>query len=128
MATSTVRAALGAAGEQVAVGHLHAAGMTIVARNWRFASPELRGEVDIVALDGPTLVVVEVKARRGRGAGEPAEAVTPRKLAQLRALAGAYLAQADQRVDQARIDVVAVRWPARGGTPEITHLRGVGGW
>ena len=35
-----------------------------------------QGEIDLIARDGPTLVFVEVKTRRG---GQPAEAVTPEK-------------------------------------------------
>ena len=49
---------LGREGEDRAAAALEKAGMQIIARNVR--SP--RGEVDIVALDGDTLVFVEVKA------------------------------------------------------------------
>ncbi len=57
---------LGRAGEQVAVRHLEAQGIEVLARNWRPTGAGLRGEIDIVARDGPVLVVCEVKARRGR--------------------------------------------------------------
>ncbi|CAN5292016.1 MAG: YraN family protein [Euzebyales bacterium] len=124
--TTSPRAALGAAGEQLAARALERAGMVLLARNWRCATRDVRGELDIVARDGRTLVFCEVKARRGGGAGEPAEAVTYRKLAQLRALASAFLAETELRVREVRIDVVAVTWPAGGGTADVTHLRGVG--
>ncbi|MDR0584228.1 MAG: YraN family protein [Treponema sp.] len=52
------KAGLGRKGEEQAAAALEAAGMTIIAKNVRSPS----GEVDIVALDGETLVFVEVKA------------------------------------------------------------------
>ena len=51
--------AVGKYGEDLAARHLVGAGFTIVTRNWR--CPE--GEVDILAIDGNTLVVIEVKTR-----------------------------------------------------------------
>lgn len=118
--------ALGAQGEEIAARHLERAGMRVVARNWRYAGSELRGEIDLVARDGDCLVVCEVKARRGEGAGGPLVAVTPRKLARLRRLAGAYLATCGVRPAGVRIDVVGVCWPPGGGRPEVTHVRGLG--
>ena len=51
-------AGLGRKGEEQAAGVLEAAGMSIIAKNVR----SRQGEVDIVALDGQTIVFVEVKA------------------------------------------------------------------
>ena len=57
--------ALGRYGEEIAVEHLRRQGLTILARNWRCAA----GELDVVAREGGTLVVCEVKTRRsGRSA------------------------------------------------------------
>lgn len=117
---------LGAQGEDIAARYLEDAGMRVLERNWRYSGPELRGELDVVALDGGCLVVCEVKARRGMAAGGPLAAVTPRKLARLRRLAGAYLATTGARPAELRIDVVGVCWPAGGGRPEVVHLRGLG--
>ena len=50
---------LGRAGEDAAADYLVAKGYTIVTRRWRGSG----GEIDIVALDGDTLVFVEVKTR-----------------------------------------------------------------
>ena len=124
------RGGLGRYGEAVAATHLVAAGMTIVARNWRCRE----GEVDIVALDGDVLVMCEVKTRRGVGFGTPLDAVTPAKAARLRRLALHWLA--DQRATSAqsgagefarytevRFDVVSVMRPLSGAT-SIEHLRG----
>ncbi len=77
---------LGRSGEQLAVDHLTAIGYTILDRNWRCS----QGELDIVALDGATTVMVEVKTRSSVAFGHPLDAVTPRKLARLRRLAGAW--------------------------------------
>jgi len=49
--------ALGKKGEELAAGALEDAGMEIIAKNFRAKY----GEVDIVALDGETIVFVEVK-------------------------------------------------------------------
>ncbi|MBI4601734.1 MAG: YraN family protein, partial [Planctomycetes bacterium] len=48
---------LGRRGERAAARHLRRQGLRILARNVR----EGRGEIDLVALDGATLVFVEVK-------------------------------------------------------------------
>ena len=100
--------------------------MAVLARNWRCADGDLRGELDLVLRDGGTLVFCEVKARRGRGAGDPVEAVTPAKLRQLRRLAGAFVRESGLRPQAMRIDVVGVCWPRGGGDPDVTHLVAVG--
>jgi len=131
------RGGLGRYGEELAAEHLVAAGLTIVARNWRCRE----GEVDIVALDGDVLVMCEVKTRRGVGFGTPLDAVTPAKAARLRRLAVRWLA--DQRAGadtsgagavppttddfarytEVRFDVVSVLRPL-SGTTSVEHLRG----
>ena len=124
------RGGLGRYGEEVAAAHLVAAGLTIVARNWRCRE----GEVDIVALDGDVLVMCEVKTRRGGGFGTPLDAVTPAKAARLRRLALRWLA--DQRTGEVaaaaeefarytevRFDVVSVLRPLTGAM-SVEHLRG----
>jgi putative endonuclease len=120
---SAARGALGKFGEQVAVDHLVAKGLTVVERNWRCRE----GEVDIIAVEGDVLVMCEVKTRRGLGFGTPLEAITPAKAARLRRLAGRWLA--DQRaIDESvhyaevRFDVVSVLRPLAGRT-SVEHLR-----
>jgi putative endonuclease len=112
--------AVGRYGEGVAAAHLLAAGWDILDRNWRGGC----GELDIVALEGSELVVVEVKTRTGDSFGHPAEAVTPTKLARLRRLAAQWLDSHDVRPRSVRIDVIAVR-AARRGAATVEHLRGV---
>jgi len=114
---------LGRSGEQLAVDHLTAIGYTILDRNWRCSM----GELDIVALDGATTVMVEVKTRSSVAFGHPLDAVTPRKLARLRRLAGAWC-EAHARdvavggsVRPIRIDVIGVV-SGRDGVA-IDHVR-----
>jgi uncharacterized protein (TIGR00252 family) len=82
------RLELGRLGEALAATLLEAAGLRVVARNWRCRE----GEIDLVAAGPGLLVFCEVKTRRGQGYGSPAAAVTPAKQARLRRLAAAYLA------------------------------------
>lgn len=110
---------LGRRGEDEAAAYLTALGYRIVDRNWHCAS----GEVDIVALDGPELVIVEVKTRRSRGYGDPLEAVDDQKLTRLCVLAGAWRrAHRGVRARSTRIDLIGVLMP-RHEAPLVDHLR-----
>jgi putative endonuclease len=106
-------------GEQVAVRHLEAAGFTIVARNWRCDL----GEIDVVALDGSTVVVCEVKTRSGLEYGSGLEAVTRAKAARLRRLGHRWLVENGPRGVGLRFDVLAVHRPSRGPAT-VEHVRG----
>ena len=118
---TAARGALGKFGEQVAVDHLVANGLTVLARNWRCR----HGEIDIIAVDGNVLVMCEVKTRRGVEFGTPLDAVTPAKAARLRRLASQWLAQPSttpRHYGEVRFDVVSVLRPRTGPTT-VTHLR-----
>jgi putative endonuclease len=120
------RIQLGAMGEALAVDHLTRMGLRVLNRNWRCRY----GELDVIASDDATrmVVFVEVKTRTGDGYGGLAYAVTPRKVRRLRRLAGLWLAGQDERWAALRIDMIGVRvgpdCPSR--TPEITHVQGIG--
>ncbi|HET7327996.1 MAG TPA: YraN family protein [Nocardioidaceae bacterium] len=121
--TQQQNSSVGRYGEDVAARHLTEAGMQVLERNWRCDL----GEVDLVARDGATLVICEVKTRRGLDFGSPLEAVTTRKLARLRRLAARWLAEHDDgaaRPATVRIDVVGVVVRPRGAAV-VEHLRGV---
>lgn len=110
-----VSAALGRFGEDAAVAHLEAAGWQILDRNWRCA----RGELDIVARDGTTVVFVEVKTRSSVAYGVPADAVGYEKSGRIRRLAAQWLTErradhAGQRFEDLRFDVVSVLRTADG--------------
>jgi putative endonuclease len=111
----------GRQGEILASDFLVAQGMRIVDRNWR--CPE--GEIDIVAIDGDTLVVAEVKTRRSLDYGHPFEAVGTAKLARLHRLAHSWSREHELRLAHRRVDVVAVVDDGIG-EPVLEHLRGVG--
>ena len=85
----------GERGEDAAYFYLRRLGYTVVARRWR--TERLSGDLDLVAWDGPALVIFEVKTRTASSrqqAFAPAEAaVTPHKQQILRKMAAAYLSQ-----------------------------------
>ena len=111
---------LGRAGEDAAARFLTDLGYVVLDRNWRCGL----GEIDIVAVDGTSLVVCEVKTRGGRAFGSPAEAVTHEKLARLRLLAIEWVRASTGRWTQIRIDVIAV--VRTDGTLVCDHRVGVG--
>lgn len=123
---TATRQRLGREIEDLVARRLAAAGWLVVERNARPA--DVRGEIDIVALDGPALVFVEVKARQAGsalGPETPAMAVTHRKQAKLRALATAWLRERSGRVPrhkELRFDVVGVRVDAAGRPVAWEHL------
>ncbi len=112
---------LGRRGEDLAAGYLEGLGMRVVDRNWRCAE----GEIDIVALDGDTLVIAEVKTRKSLAFGHPFEAVGADKLARLHRLGSAWCRDHELRMPLRRVDVLAVLDDG-GGRPGIEHLKGVG--
>jgi putative endonuclease len=124
---SAARQQLGRSAEELVAAELERAGWRIVARNVRPA--EVRGEIDLIALEGATLVFVEVKARRAGsspGPETPAMAVGPRKRARLRSLAAAWLRERGYDVPRhsdLRFDVVGLRIDGRGRVTEREHLR-----
>ncbi|GAB3743892.1 YraN family protein [Nocardiopsis nanhaiensis] len=115
------RRKLGRRGEELAVVYLERAGMRVVARNWR--APGGSGEIDIVARDGPVLVVAEVKTRSTLRHGHPVEAITARKRHRLRGLARSWAAQHRHPPRPLRVDGVCVL--ITGGRVFVSHERGM---
>jgi putative endonuclease len=95
---------LGAQGERAAEQYLKRHGYRIVRRNFR----ALGAEIDLVAMDGDTLVFIEVKTRRSFGAGAPEEAVDIRKQSRLRRAGEAFAIQYGASERTMRFDIVAV--------------------
>jgi putative endonuclease len=112
------RDALGRRGEDEAARHLRSLGYRIVGRRERV----LRGDIDIVALDGRTVVFVEVRSRTSTTHGHPAETVGPRKQRRIAELAAAYIRRHRLEDESVRIDVVAVTFPA-AGPPVVEHYQ-----
>ena len=109
--------AAGSAAERLAASFLRERGYHVLEHNFRCRG----GEIDLVALDGSTLVFVEVKLRRTLARGAPIEAVTAPKQARVRRAAQTYLAFSGRVFERIRFDVISVmRTSAR---TEITHLK-----
>ena len=113
----TRRIRLGREGEAAAVRYLAGRGFRILELGYR----RLRGEIDIIALDGDTLVFVEVKTRTDPEFGPPEEAVTRSKQGQIRRIAEVYLSERGREPPACRFDVVAVELEA-GGRFVVRHL------
>lgn len=98
----------GVFGESLALRYLVGKGYGLLERNYRTRL----GEIDLILRDGATLVFVEVKARRGRGFGDPLEAVTPSKQARVRLMAETYLAEKGMEFtdgfEEMRFDAVGI--------------------
>ena len=109
---------LGERGEDAAARFLRKLGYKILARRAAIG----RGDIDIVALDGQTLVFVEVKTRTSPDAGGPEGAVDATKQRKLTKLALAYIKQHGLWDYPARFDVVALVWAPGDKRPTITHF------
>lgn len=107
---------LGRRGESRAARYLKGLGYRIIRRNYKSPS----GEVDIIAMDGETLVFVEVKARKGDSFGSPGEAVGPRKQKKIIEAALFYMGSLRSQ-PPARFDVVGIR--LRGWRAEVEHIK-----
>lgn len=111
---------VGREGEAIAAHYLREHGFTVTRRNWRCQY----GEVDIIARDrAGTLIFVEVKTRRARGAGDPLEAITQLKLSHMNAVSQEWRRQL-RFSGRIRLDAIGITLGIPGG-PRIEHLRGV---
>ncbi len=89
--------------EEAAARYLQAAGLTVIARNYR----SRRGEIDLIANDGDTLVFAEVRYRSNNRFGTAGATVDRRKQQKLLATAQSYLLQ--NKLDcPCRFDVIAI--------------------
>ena len=110
---------LGQRGEQAAARYLERLGYIIVARSDRSRF----GELDIVAVDGQTIVFVEVKTRSGCSFDEhPADAVDEDKQRRIARLALLFMKRHELLEYGVRFDIVAVLWPADRQAPHIEHF------
>jgi len=91
-------------GEDAAERMLKGRGYGILERNFLVRG----GEIDLVAWRKGILVFVEVKTRRGRGFGTPAEAVDLKKRKRLEKAAKVYLLRYGDNQPACRFDLVEV--------------------
>ncbi len=93
----------GDSAEHIAQGYLLEKGYKILDTNWRIGHLEL----DIVALDGEELVIVEVKSREGESFGHPTDAISNKKIKKVITAAEAWIQHHDWNKD-ARFDLILV--------------------
>jgi putative endonuclease len=118
------RQRLGRIAEDLVAARLVAAHWEILERNARTRY----GELDIVALDGRTLVFVEVKAGRADssyGPERPVHAVGPRKQQRIRRLATAWLGERRglPYYDEIRFDAIGASFDRAGRATDIEHIK-----
>ncbi len=114
---------LGPKGERLAAKYLRGLGYRILARSYR----SMRSEIDIIALDGKTIVFVEVKTWSRAGEGGPSDAVDREKQLRLTRAALVYLKKHRLLEYRARFDVIEVTAPISANAsisqPNIRHFR-----
>ena len=106
---------LGTQGELLAQEFLTAKGYTIIEKNYRIR----RAEIDLIAIDGKYLVVVEVKTRTKSFLAPLSQAITPSKI-NLLIRAANYYVQRYHINKEVRFDVVSVL--IEGESSRIEHL------
>ncbi len=107
---------IGQMGEALARQHLLNLGYEIKETNWHCSHLE----IDIIAIDGNELVIVEVKARQGMRYEHPSEAVTKGKIKNLVEAADYYICQNNITIET-RFDVITVIFFKEGH--ELEHFR-----
>src|SRR5262245_6163655 len=102
-------------GEEEALKYLQKLGYKILERNWRYKHLE----VDIIALDQNTLVIVEVKTRKSSDYGAPEAFVSKTKQQHLVRAANFYLEKRDFH-HACRFDVISIVYG--GESPQLEHI------
>lgn len=105
----------GKEGEEVARLFLQKKGYAILESNWR----SQHKEIDIIARNGNTLVIVEVKSRKQGSLTSPEDAVDIRKIRNLVKAADSYVKSHNLDLD-VRFDIIAMTPTADGY--EINHI------
>ena len=107
---------LGKWGEDLATEYLQEKGYEILERDWKSGHHDL----DIIAKDGRTLVIVEVKTRRNRDFGNPEEAIDYRKRQSLKLAINHYV-KSHRLYSLVRFDIISIVGTI-GSQPEIDHI------
>ena len=114
------RQTIGQAAEGWALTHLEEHGLRLLARNWRCRL----GELDLVMLDGDTVVFVEVRYRRHNAWGGAEASVDARKRSRVSAAAQVFLQQQPRWARRpCRFDVVAIGPAERVSPPRLNWIR-----
>lgn len=108
--------------EGQAARYLRGEGYRIIVRNWR--ARRSRGEVDIVAWDGPSLVFVEVRARQHDARTPGYHSIDRHKRTVLRKACTEYLFSLNPRVAIYRFDVVQIAYSSKADF-KLSHFKNV---
>lgn len=104
MSATPAKTERGQQAEEAAHRYLQQQGLKPLARNWRCK----RGELDLVMLEGDTVVFVEVRYRQHQGWGGALESIDARKRSKLCLAAEHFLLEHPRwRSQPCRFDVIA---------------------
>src|SRR5262245_27940572 len=109
----------GSRSERAAARFLKRQGLRILKRNF---TCDL-GELDLIALDGQTIVFVEVRSTETSDVSRPAQSVDFAKQKQLTRLAVYFLQRHGLLNHSARFDVLLLCWPEGDRQPAIQHIK-----
>lgn len=104
---------IGNSGENISEVYLKKLGYKILERNFYIGG----GELDIIALDGDTLVFVEVKTRNSFSFGSPLESITKHKIDKIIFCAKLYISSKKLHNMPVRFDVISI------AGQEIEHIK-----
>ena len=107
----------GTRSESAAAKFLKKRGYRILLRNYRCP----HGEIDLIALDGRTVVFIEVRSTGTADASKPAASVDTTKQRRLTRLALHFLQERRLLDSAARFDVLALSWPDGRREPTVEH-------
>ena len=104
--------------ERAAANYLRKHGYRILAAN----VADTLGELDLIALDGGTIVVVEVRSTSTPDPQLPAESVNLAKQRKLTDATLRFLTRNGLLGTNVRFDVLAIAWPDTAREPTVLHI------
>jgi putative endonuclease len=105
--------------ERAAAKYLRRQGFRILGRN----VDDRLGEIDLLALDGKSIVVVEVRSSESKSFDELAATVNMEKQRRITDATHRFVQRRKLYDVNVRFDVLALRWPAGVREPEVRHYR-----
>jgi putative endonuclease len=124
--TGPTHLATGIEGEKVGFFYLMRNGYTVVARRW--SSNRVRGDLDLVAWQGQTLCIVEVKTRSVHDIVPAEISVDSNKRTVLRRLTRQYMRRLPGKsAPHVRFDILSV-YIVPGKDKEIVHFKDAFSW
>lgn len=110
----------GQQGEDLAAQIISSKGLKILLRNFRCPV----GEMDLIALEGDTLIFIEVRTRSTAKFGWGEESIQPKKRIRLQRIAEYFLiSHKYKKWPPIRFDLVAIRWDE--SNPQTNWIRGI---